>query len=203
MDLAEILFGLRAALQEMDGVLHGLSREMESWMLVLACLFCGAWMVQFLERLTRILFFSCPRLLRWLWFFGRSGWCVFPGCKTRTQARYQLCCNHFLAASRCEWERQGSWGTDDTKSNAFYVYLLELDGGRDLYAGQTRNLIRHLYEHLGGKTKTTAGRRPVLAWVEQAPTRQAAIEKEADLKHQLDTNPERVRRMIAAFRRHG
>lgn len=201
MDLAEILFGLRAALQEMDGVLRGLPREMEPWVLVLVCLFCGAWMVQFLERLIHIPFFGWLRLLRWLWFFGRSGWCVFPGCKMRIRPQYQLCRNHFLAASRCEWEHQGSWGAKDTKSDTFYVYLLELDGGRKLYAGQTRNLMRHLYDHLGGKAKTTVGRYPVLAWVQQVPTRQAATEKEADLKHQLDTNPEGVQRMIAAFRR--
>lgn len=157
MDLAEILLGLRAALQEMDGVLRGLPREMEPWVLVLSCLFCGAWMVQFLERLIRISFFGWLRLLRRLWFFGRSGWCVFPGCKMRIRPRYQLCRNHFLSASRCDWKHQSNWGAKDAKSDAFYVYLLELDGGRTLYAGQTRNLMRHLYEHLSGKAKTTAG----------------------------------------------
>ena len=80
------------------------------------------------------------------------------------------------------------------------MYLLELDGGKNLYAGQTRNLMRRVYEHCDGTTKTTAGRKPVLAWFEQVPTRQAAVEKEADMKHRIDTQPEAVRRMVGAFR---
>lgn len=80
------------------------------------------------------------------------------------------------------------------------MYLLELDGGKSLYAGQTRNLMRRMQEHCGGKTKTTRGRRPVLAWFEQVPTRQAAVEREADLKHRIDKAPDGVRGMVAAFR---
>ena len=80
------------------------------------------------------------------------------------------------------------------------MYLLELDGGKNLYAGQTRNLVLRMMEHSGGTTKTTAGRRPQLAWFEQVSSRQAAVEKEADLKHQIDTQPEAVRQMVAGFR---
>ena len=72
--------------------------------------------------------------------------------------------------------------------------------GKSLYAGQTRNLMRRMQEHSEGTTKTTRGRRPVLAWFEQVATRQAAVEKEADLKHRIDTQPEGVRRMVGAFR---
>ena len=79
--------------------------------------------------------------------------------------------------------------------------MLELDGGEKLYAGQTRNLLRRMQEHWGGTTKTTAGRRPVLVWFEQMPSRQAAVEKEADMKHRIDTQPEGIWDMIQAFRR--
>ncbi|MDE0206425.1 MAG: GIY-YIG nuclease family protein, partial [Candidatus Tectomicrobia bacterium] len=107
--------------------------------------------------------------------------------------------NHFLAASRYQWEHRDGWGKKDRRSDAFWVYLLELDGGRSLYAGQTRNLMRRMQEHGQGTTKTTAGRRPQLAWFEQVPTRQAAVEREADLKHRIDTQPDEVRQMARAF----
>ena len=84
--------------------------------------------------------------------------------------------------------------------DAFYVYVLELEGG-ELYAGQTRNLMRRMTEHRNGTTKTTAGRQPNLVWFEQLPSRQAAVEKEADLKHRIDTRPAQVRGMVEAFLR--
>ena len=61
--------------------------------------------------------------------------------------------------------------------------------------------MRRMHEHSQGTTKTTAGRRPALAWFEQVPTRQAAVEMEAELKHRIDTQPEVVGEMVAAFRR--
>ena len=199
--LAAIASGFRSALHDLGEVLRALLTGMEPWMLVLVCLFCGAWIVQFLERLTHVPLFGWLRWLRRLWLLGWSGWCVFPGCGKRIKARYQLCYNHFLAASRYEWEHRDGWGRKDKQVDAFYVYILELDGGKSLYAGQTRNLMRRMHEHCEGTTKTTAGRQPVLAWFEQVPTRQAAVEKEADLKHRIDTQPDDVRQMVQAFRR--
>ena len=61
--------------------------------------------------------------------------------------------------------------------------------------------MRRMQEHCAGTTKTTAGRNPKLAWFEQHPTRQAAVEKEADMKHQIDVQPGPVRRMIETFQR--
>ena len=200
IDWAEIVSGFRGALQDMGGLLWLLLMDMEPWLVVLTCLFCGAWLVQLLDRLRHVALFGWLRLIRRLWLLGFSGWCVFPGCGVRIKARYQLCHNHFLAALRYEWEHHGGWGRKDRQSDAFYVYLLELDGGKALYAGQTRNLMRRMQEHCEGATKTTRGRRPVLAWFEQVPSRQAAVEKEADLKHGIDTQPGEVRRMVEDFR---
>ena len=196
LDWQEIVTGFAGALEDIGGTLTAV----DPWLLVLIGLFCGAWMVQFLDRLMNVLLFGWLRWLRRLWLLGFSGWCVFPGCRTRIKARYQLCHNHFLAASRYQWEHRNGWGKKGRQPDAFYVYLLELDGGRNLYAGQTRNLMRRMMEHSGGTTKTTAGRNPQLAWFEQVPTRQAAVEQEADLKHRIDTQPEEVRQMAAAFR---
>ena len=195
VDLAEIAEGFRIALFDFGAVLT----PVDPWLWVVIGLFCGAWMVQFLDRLTNVLLFGWLRWMRRLWLLGFSGWCVFPGCGTRIKARYQLCHNHFLAASRYQWEHRDGWGKKDRRSDAFWVYLLELDGGRSLYAGQTRNLMRRMQEHGQGTTKTTAGRRPQLAWFEQVPTRQAAVEREADLKHRIDTQPDEVRQMARAF----
>ena len=204
-DGLEIILGLRTALQAalsgLGAVLEGFLRATTPWGLVLVGLFCGAWMVQLLERLIQFTLFGWLRAWRWLWHFGLSGHCAFPGCRTRIRPRFPLCRNHFQAASRYGWEHRDSWRGKDARSDAFYAYILELDGGRNLYAGQTRNLMRRLHEHLNGRTRTTAGRSPRLAWFEQLPTRQAAVEKEVDLKHRIDTNPQAVRLMIEAFRR--
>ena len=201
VDWVEIAAGMAGAWRSLaDGVWMWLGSA-EPWVLGLVCLFCGAWMVQLLDRLTHVAVFGWIRWLRRLWLLGFSGWCVFPGCGTRIKARYRLCHNHFLAASRYAWEHRDGWGRKDRQSDAFYVYLLELDGGKNLYAGQTRNLMRRIQEHCNGSTKTTRGRGPALAWFEQVPTRQAAVEQEADLKHRIDAQPEAVRRMVEEFRR--
>ena len=196
---------LWAALEGMAGELSLHLRDVEPAVAVLASVLIGAlsgaWFVQLLERLAEAPLMGWLKLLRRLWLLGFSGRCVFPGCGMRIQARYRLCANHFLAASRYQWEHRDGWGGKDGLSDAFYVYILELDGGRSLYAGQTRNLMRRVREHGEGTTKTTAGRRPALAWFEQVPTRQAAVEREADLKHRIDTQPQAVRRMVEAFRR--
>ena len=196
----EMAEGMAGALHDLGHMLWSILAGMDPWVLILLCLFCGAWVVQLLDRLVHVALFGWLRRLRRLWLLGFSGWCVYPGCGVRIKARYQLCRNHFLAASRYQWEHRDGWGRKDRHSDAFYVYILELDGGRTLYAGQTRNLMRRMQEHCDGTTRTTRGRRPVLAWFEQVPSRQAAVEKEADLKHRIDTQPDDVRQMAAAFR---
>ena len=201
IDWAEIADGMAGTLQDLGDILWSIVTGMEPWVLVLICLFCGAGLVQLLDRLMHVVLFSWLRWLRRLWLLGFSSWCAFPGCGVRVKARFQLCHNHFLAASRYQWEHRDGWGRKDRQSDAFYVYVLELDGGEVLYAGQTRNLMRSMQEHCEGTTKTTAGRRPVLAWFEQVPSRQAAVEKEAELKHRIDARPEEVRQMVEQFRR--
>ena len=201
IDWTAIADSIAGTLHDLGGILWSIVTGMEPWVQVLICLFCGAWLVQLLDRLIHVALFGWLRWLRRLWLLGFSGWCVFPGCGARVKARFQLCHNHFLAASRYQWEHRDGWVRKDRQSDAFYAYVLELDDGKSLYAGQTRNLMRRMQEHCGGTTKTTAGRRPVLAWFEQVPSRQAAVEKEAELKHRIDTQPEEVRQMVEQFQR--
>jgi predicted GIY-YIG superfamily endonuclease len=204
IDLSGMINGFLAAWSDMTVLLVQVFQDTPPHVLVMLYMFlgilCGAWFVQMLERLTHVFLFRWLGLLRRLWLLGFSNWCVFPGCGMRIKARYRLCHNHFLAASRYQWEHRDSWGKKDKQADAFWVYLLELDGGKSLYAGQTRNLMRRLQEHCEGTTKTTAGRRPALVWFEQVGTRQAAVEKEADLKHRIDTQLGDVRQMVHAFR---
>ena len=125
VDWAEMATGFTKALHDFGAVLT----PAPPWLWVVIGLFCGAWMVQFLDRLMQVLLFGWLRWIRRLWLLGFSGWCVFPGCGTRIKARYQLCHNHFLAASRYQWEYRDGWGKKDKQADAFWVYLLELDGG--------------------------------------------------------------------------
>ena len=205
LDLDEMIQGILASWSRMTALMAEGFQDAPPYVLIIIWislgLFSGVWLVQMLERLSRVFLFRWLGLFRRLWLLGFSNWCVFPGCGMRIKPRYRLCHNHFLAASRYEWEHKDAWGRKDRQSDAFWVYVLELDGGKSLYAGQTRNLMRRMQEHCEGTTKTTAGRRPALVWFEQVGTRQAAVEKEADLKHRIDTQPEGVREMVHAFRR--
>ena len=135
IEWTEIAAGMAAALHGLAHGLWALLGNAEPWVLALICIFCGAWMVQFLDRLTQVAVFGWLRLLRCLWLLGFSGRCVFPGCGIRIKARYRLCHSHFLAASRYAWEHRDGWARKDRQSDAFYVYILELDGGEGLYAG--------------------------------------------------------------------
>ena len=159
------------------------------------------WALVLFGVLTVSLGFAALRFWLWVDVIRHGRVCVFPGCGELIRGRFRLCLNHFRAASRYEWEHRDEWAAKDAGCDAFYVYILELDGGKTLYAGQTRNLLRRLGEHQSGTTKTTAGRDPKLVWFEQLPSRQAAVEREADMKHLIDTQPRPVRRMIEAFQR--
>ena len=80
IDWTEIADGMAGTLHDLGDILWPIVTGMEPWVLVLICLFCGAWMVQFLDRLMNVLLFGWLRWLRRLWLLGFSGWCVFPGC---------------------------------------------------------------------------------------------------------------------------
>ena len=193
IDWLEILLGLQAAFEELAGLVLGLIWTSEAWVKVVVCLFVAAWVVLVGMRLTGLVGRGLVRLFR------RYHNCAFAGCPARIRTKYRLCRSHFQAASRYEWEHRDEWAAKDARSDAFYVYILELEGG-DLYAGQTRNLMRRMDEHRNGTTKTTAGRQPRLVWFDQLPSRQATVEQEAELKHRIDVRPAEVRQMVSAFR---
>jgi len=78
------------------------------------------------------------------------------------------------------------------------VYILKLDNG-DFYVGHTRELRERLSEHRDQKVASTAGCNPKLQYFEVLSTREAAKEREAELKRLEDSNPRQIRRMIIAF----
>ena len=193
IDWREMLLGLRGALEELAGLVLELVWTSEPWLKFVVSLFLAVWVVVLMTRLTDVVSRYVLRLFR------RYHDCAFAGCPARIRTKYKLCWNHFKAASRYELEHRDEWAAKDVRSDAFYVYILRLEDG-ELYAGQTRNLIRRMDEHRSGTTKTTAGRKPELVWFEQLPSRQAAVEQEADLKHRIDVRPAEVREMVSAFR---
>ena len=136
IDPLEMAPGLWTALGGIAGGLSAHLRDVEPGVAVLVSVFVGllsgAWIVQLLERLAAAPLLGWLSFLRRLWLLGFSGWCAFPGCGMRIKARYRLCTNHFRAASRYAWERRDGWGRKDRHSDAFYVYVLELDGGKAL-----------------------------------------------------------------------
>ena len=54
-------------------------------------------------------------------------------------------------------------------------------------------------EHRDGKTKSTAGKNPLLVWFDVVDTREEAAEGEAYLKELIDKNEREVRRMVNGF----
>ena len=54
-------------------------------------------------------------------------------------------------------------------------------------------------EHRDGKTRSTAGRNPLLVWFDVVDTREEAAEAEAHLKELIDKNEREVRRMVNEF----
>ena len=201
---AEIVTGLWTRLVQIADALTVHLRDVDAGMAVLVSvfigIFCGAWFravsgpagagaaVGLAAGVASPVAAGVQRLVR------------VPGLRHADQGEVSALLQPLLGGVQVRVGARLGWGKKDKRSDAFYVYVLELDGGKSLYAGQTRNLMRRMQEHCAGMTKTTRGRRPVLAWFEQVPSRQAAVEKEADLKHRIDRQPEGVHQMVAAFR---
>ena len=65
----------------------------------------------------------------------------------------------------------------------FYVYVLEVEGKKRWYVGQTKNVQKRLEQHLRGETRSLKGVRIVrVLYVEEAATRAEAMKRERYLK---------------------
>ena len=143
---------------------------------------------------------------------GRVDEC--PGCGFAKSAQYNVCLNCRTngwkssakpgdqvqrSGSRYKPEYSPSWEARDADTNAFYVYLLKLDGGR-FYAGQTRELRERLSEHRDSRVTSTAGQNPKLVWFGILPSREAATSTEVEIKKLVDLNPREIRRMVIRFK---
>jgi len=95
-------------------------------------------------------------------------------------------------------EHSDVWKDGDRGTDEFFVYVLKLDNG-DFYVGHTRELRERLSEHNDQKVSSTAGRNPKLQYFEVLSTREAAEEREAELKRVKASNPRQIRRMIISF----
>ncbi len=97
-----------------------------------------------------------------------------------------------------EPESNPKWDDADQEGDVFFIYILKLDGGK-FYAGHTRELRERMGEHRDGKTRSTAGKNPLLVWFEAVDTREEAAEGEAYMKELIDRNEREVRRMVTEF----
>ena len=86
----------------------------------------------------------------------------------------------------------------DAETDVFYVYLLHLKGGK-YYAGQTNDLGTRYMEHVTGKSKSTRGKNPKLAWFSRVRTREEAREYEKYLKKVCKDNERAINKMVNEF----
>ena len=131
-----------------------------------------------------------------------------PNCGQYKDANYPLCrsCNAAsrnqaapsARPSRYEPESNPKWDAADQEGDVFFIYVLKLDDGK-FYAGHTRELRERMGEHRDGKTRSTAGKNPLLVWFYVVGTREEAAEGEAHLKELIDKNEREVRRMVNEF----
>ena len=130
-----------------------------------------------------------------------------PNCGQYKDAKFPLCrsCNAAsrnqttsTRPSRYEPESNPKWDAADQEGDVFFIYILKLDGGK-FYAGHTRELRERMGEHRDGKTRSTAGKNPLLVWFDVVETREEAAGGEAYLKELIDGNEREVRRMVNEF----
>ncbi|QOR76115.1 MAG: GIY-YIG nuclease family protein [Thermoflavifilum sp.] len=66
----------------------------------------------------------------------------------------------------------------------FFVYILQSHKDGSFYVGYTQNYILRLQQHNLGRSRYTSHKRPwSLIYVEQLPSKSAAIIRERKLKH--------------------
>ena len=131
-----------------------------------------------------------------------------PDCGQYKDSKFPVCrkCNATNKSQAAPAARPGKyepesnprWDNADQEGDVFFIYILKLDGGR-FYAGHTRELRERMGEHRDGKTKSTAGKTPLLVWFDPVGTRKEAAEGEAYLKELIDRNEREVRRMVTEF----
>ena len=131
-----------------------------------------------------------------------------PNCAQYKDSKFPVCrsCNATNKSQAAPAERPGKyepesnpkWDDADQEGDVFFIYILKLDGGK-FYAGHTRELRERMGEHRDGKTRSTAGKNPLLVWFQDVDTREAAAKVEAYLKGLIDTNDREVRRMVTEF----
>ena len=102
------------------------------------------------------------------------------------------------SSGKYEPESNPKWEAADEEGDVFFIYLLKLDGGK-FYAGHTRELRERMGEHRDGKTRSTAGKNPLLVWFEAVDNREKAAEGEAYFKELIDKNEREVRRIVTQF----
>jgi predicted GIY-YIG superfamily endonuclease len=137
-----------------------------------------------------------------------------PDCGRYKDEEYELCldCRNKLRVfsqsngnritngkkTKYKIEHSKSWEKADEGAECFFVYILKLDNG-EFYVGHTRELRERLAEHRDGNTASIPEGRFRLQYFETLPTREAAEQREVELKRLREKNLRQIRRMIIGF----
>ena len=112
---------------------------------------------------------------------GKAGPCPADGCRRFRSLEYEFCADCARAAAP---ETDPAWASGDEGHGVFYAYVLVQ--GSQFYAGHTRELRERLWEHRSGDCMATApadsDAPPRLVWFQEFATREAAAERERELK---------------------
>ena len=127
-----------------------------------------------------------------------------PKCGRYKDIDYDECLNCYNNKSKPQStneyrvEHSKAWEKRDKKTGKFFVYILKDRKGR-FYVGQTRDLRERLSEHKDGKTRSTAGRKMDLQYIEEKGNRNEAALREVELKKLVDSDERKVRKMIIEY----
>lgn len=136
-----------------------------------------------------------------------------PKCSRFKDVMYRLCLDCYFGRPVKAWEPSVEiptpektpkvelsdvWVDGYMRSDRFFVYILELDDGV-LYVGHTTDLRKHLADHRDEKTLATARHNPKLQYVQIVATREAAEEREVELKRLIESNPGQIHLMVSDF----
>ena len=97
-----------------------------------------------------------------------------------------------------EPESNHKWDAAHQEDDVFFNCVPRLDAGES-YAGHTRDLRERMGEHCDEKTRSPAGRNPLLVWLDVVGAKGEAAEIWADLKERIERKGREVRRIVSEF----
>ena len=139
-----------------------------------------------------------------------------PKCGRFKDMQYYLCLDDYYGRRVTRWEppiaipapKQNyrvefseAWTDGYLELERVLIYILELaDGG--FYIDYTTDIRKRYSEHRDAKIPSTAGRNPMLRYVELSANPKAAELRLDELQRLTESNPQQMRLMVRKFRDH-